>query len=90
MQVDQEQRRRARIPEIQRLASRIFGLPVCVANTSSISGLKSALDQPEFATGIGLARYGSFEWKKRAAPKGSLAGGIKNTFKKVVRLAGAN
>lgn len=80
----------ARIPEIQRLASRIFGLPVCVANTSSISGLKSALDQPEFATGIGLARYGSFEWKKRAAPKGSLAGGIKNTFKKVVRLAGAN
>ena len=80
----------ARIPEIQRLANRIFGLPVCIANTSSISGLKSALDQPEFATGIGLARYGSFEWKKRATPKGSLAGGIKNTFKKVVRLAGAN
>lgn len=80
----------ARIPEIQRLANRIFGLPVCVANTSSISGLKSALDQPEFATGIGLARFGSFEWKKRATPKGSLAGGIKNTFKKVVRLAGAN
>ncbi|MGZ8920612.1 MAG: cell division protein FtsA [Limisphaerales bacterium] len=80
----------ARVPEIQRLANRVFGLPVCVANTSSISGLKSALDQPEFATGIGLARYGSFEWKKRSAPKGSLAGGIKSTLKKVVRLAGAN
>ncbi|MGZ8900521.1 MAG: cell division protein FtsA [Limisphaerales bacterium] len=80
----------ARVPKIQRLANRVFGLPVCVANTSSISGLKSALDQPEFATGIGLARYGSFEWKKRSAPKGSLAGGIKSTLKKVVRLAGAN
>ncbi|MGZ8940211.1 MAG: cell division protein FtsA, partial [Limisphaerales bacterium] len=34
----------ARVPEIQRLANRVFGLPVCVANTSSISGLKSALD----------------------------------------------
>jgi cell division protein FtsA len=80
----------SRIPEIQRLASRIFGLPVCVANTSSISGLKSALDQPEFATGIGLARYGSFEWKKRTGQKGSLAGGIKSTLGKVFRLAGAS
>jgi cell division protein FtsA len=80
----------ARIPDIQRLASRIFGLPVSLANTSSISGLKSALDQPEFATGIGLTRYGSFEWKKRSAQKGSIAGGLKNTFSKVFRLAGAN
>ncbi|HVK58979.1 MAG TPA: cell division protein FtsA [Candidatus Kapabacteria bacterium] len=80
----------SRTPEIQRLASRIFGLPVCVANTSSISGLKSALDQPEFATGIGLARYGSFEWKKRTGQKGSLAGGIKSTLGKVFRLAGAS
>jgi cell division protein FtsA len=80
----------ARIPEIQRLANRIFGLPVSLAKTSSISGLKSALDQPEFATGIGLARYGSFEWKKRSAQKGSIAGGLKNTFSKVFRLAGAN
>lgn len=79
----------SRIPEIQRLASRIFGLPVCVANTSSISGLKSALDQPEFATAIGLARYGSFEWKKRSGQKGGIAGGIKNTLGKVFRLAGA-
>jgi cell division protein FtsA len=79
----------SRIPEIQRLANRIFGLPVCVANTSSISGLKSALDQPEFAAAIGLARYGSFEWKKRSGQKGSITGGIKNTLGKVFRLAGA-
>jgi cell division protein FtsA len=80
----------SRIPDIQRLASRIFGLPVCIASTNSISGLKNALDQPEFATGIGLARYGSFEWKKRSAQRGSIAGGIKNTFSKVFRLAGTN
>ena len=78
----------ARIPEIQRLANRIFGLPVAIANTGSIGGLKSALDQPEFATGIGLARYGSFEWKKRSGNKGSIAGGIKTTLGKVFRFAG--
>lgn len=78
----------SRIPEIQRLANRVFGLPVSVAKTQSISGLKSALDQPEFATGIGLARYGSFEWKKRAAQKGSLTGGLKKGITQFFRLAG--
>jgi cell division protein FtsA len=77
----------ARIPEIQRLANRIFGLPVAIANTGSLSGLKSALDQPEFATGIGLARYGSFEWKKRSGNKGTITGGIKSTLGKVFRFA---
>jgi cell division protein FtsA len=78
----------ARIPEIQRLANRVFGLPVSIANTGSISGLKSALDQPEFAAAIGLARYASFEWKKRSGLKGSITGGIKSTLGKVFRLAG--
>jgi cell division protein FtsA len=79
----------ARIPEIQRLANRIFGLPVFLAKTNSISGLKSALDQPEFAGGIGLVRYGSFEWKKRMNQKG-LAGGLKNTISQIFRFTGNN
>jgi cell division protein FtsA len=79
----------ARIPELQRLANRIFGLPVFLAKTNSISGLKSALDQPEFAAGIGLVRYGSFEWKKRQGQKG-LAGGLKSTFSQIFRFAGTN
>ena len=29
-------------------------MPACIGKTNSISGLKSALDQPEFATAIGL------------------------------------
>jgi cell division protein FtsA len=55
----------SRIPEIKKLASRVFGLPVFLGKTNSISGLKNALDQPEFATAIGLARFGSFEWKRK-------------------------
>lgn len=80
----------ARIPHIQKLASRIFGLPVYLGKTNSISGLKSALDQPEFATGIGLARFGSFEWKKRAArkSKGAAGGGLASKVGQLFRLAG--
>lgn len=79
----------SRIPEIQKLAARVFGLPVQIGRTNSISGLKSALDQPEFATGIGLARYGSFELRKRAAQKASLAGGLKKSINQIFRFAGA-
>lgn len=80
----------ARIPHIQKLASRIFGLPVSLGKTSSIGGIKSALDQPEFAAGIGLVRYGSFEWKKRAARKARPAsgGGIRNRVSQLLRFAG--
>jgi cell division protein FtsA len=78
----------ARIPGVDKLANRIFGLPVFIGRTNSISGLKSALDQPEFATAIGLARYGSFEWKKRTAKKGARGGGLKSTFSQFFRLAG--
>jgi cell division protein FtsA len=80
----------ARIPHIQKLASRIFGLPVFVGKTGSLSGLKSALDQPEFATGIGLARFGSFEWKKRAARKTRPAsGGLATKFGQLFRFSAA-
>lgn len=51
----------ARIPEISKLASRVFGLPVALGQTKSISGLVSTLDQPEFSTGIGLVKFGSFQ-----------------------------
>ena len=55
----------ARIPEIAKLAERVFQLPASLGRTNSISGIKSALDQPEFATAIGLVKYGSFQQKKR-------------------------
>jgi cell division protein FtsA len=55
----------ARVPQIEKLAERVFGLPVAIGRTSSISGLKSALDQPEFATALGLVKYGSFRHRRR-------------------------
>jgi cell division protein FtsA len=60
----------ARIPKIEALAERVFQLPVCPAKTNSISGLKSALDQPEFATAIGLVKFGSLQQKRK--PSGSI------------------
>ena len=69
----------ARIPEISRLAEQTLQMPVSAGKTNSISGLKSALDQPEFATAIGLVKFGSFQQRKRAG-KASLTDGIKTTL----------
>jgi cell division protein FtsA len=70
----------ARIPQIAKLAEPILQMPVSLGQTNSVSGLKSALDQPEFVTAIGLARFGSFKNQKRKS-KSSIAQEIKNGLK---------
>jgi cell division protein FtsA len=74
----------ARIPQIAKLAEPILQMPVSLGQTNSVSGLKSALDQPEFVTAIGLARFGSFKNRKREG-KTSLAQGIKSTITSILR-----
>jgi cell division protein FtsA len=74
----------ARIPQIAKLAEQVLQMPVFLGKTNSISGLKSALDQPEFATAIGLVKFGSFQQRKRAA-KSSLTDGIKSTLGQLFR-----
>ncbi len=74
----------ARIPHIAQLAEQVLRMPVSIGKTNSISGLKSALDQPEFATAIGLVKFGSFQQRKRAA-KASLTQGIKDTLGNIFR-----
>jgi cell division protein FtsA len=74
----------ARIPGIAELAGKILQLPASVGKTNSISGLKSALDQPEFAAPIGLVKFGSFQQRKRAG-KSSLTVGLKSTFGQIFR-----
>jgi cell division protein FtsA len=69
----------ARIPQIAKLAEQVLQMPATIGKTNSISGLKSALDQPEFATAIGLVKFGSFQQRKRAG-KPSLTAGLKNTL----------
>src|SRR5204863_2393738 len=74
----------ARIPDIQKLAENVFQLPVVVGKTNCVNGLRSALDQPEFATAIGLVKFGSFQQRKRGG-KASLAEGIKSTIGQIFR-----
>jgi cell division protein FtsA len=69
----------ARIPDLQSLAERIFQMPASIGKTNSMSGLKSALDQPEFATAIGLVKFGSFQQKKRENG-GLLTRSLRNTL----------
>jgi cell division protein FtsA len=70
----------AHIAGLQKLAEDVFELPASVGRTNCVSGLRSALDQPEFAAGIGLVTFGSFEQQKRSAGRGSFTTGIKNTI----------
>jgi cell division protein FtsA len=70
----------ARIPRIAELAEQSLELPVTLGRTNSISGLKSALDQPEFAAAIGLVKFGSLKVRQReAAPT------LFGTFKKLLK-----
>jgi cell division protein FtsA len=68
----------ARIPHILKLAEKVFQLPASLGKANSINGIKSALDQPEFATAIGLVKFGSFQQKKRSG--GFLTDGFKKTM----------
>src|SRR5476651_97342 len=74
----------ARAPQIAKLAETILQMSVSLGQTNSISGLKSALDQPEFVTAIGLAKFGSLKAKKREG-KSSFAQGIKSTLTSFLR-----
>jgi cell division protein FtsA len=74
----------ARIPGIQKLAERTFQLPASLGKTNSISGLKSALDQPEFATAIGLVKFGSFQQRKKTN-NGFLTQALKGTIGGLLR-----
>ncbi|MEY2427991.1 MAG: cell division protein FtsA [Verrucomicrobiota bacterium] len=74
----------ARIPQIAKLAEQVFQMPVFIGKTNSISGLKSALDQPEFATAIGLVKFGSFQQRKREG-RTSLTEGIKTTIGQIFK-----
>src|SRR5258706_13787417 len=51
----------ARIPGILKLAEKGFQLSASLGKANSISGIKSALDQPEFAAAIGLVKFGAVQ-----------------------------
>ena len=67
----------SRVPGIEKLAERVFQMNVTHGHAGTVGGITTALDQPEFATGIGLVKYGSLKNRQRA-PKTNLASGLKN------------
>jgi cell division protein FtsA len=75
----------ARIPEIQKLGEQVFGLPTTIGKATAISGLRDTLDQPEFATAIGLVKFASFESKKRGESRGILQRGLRGTLSQLFR-----
>jgi len=74
----------SRTPGIVELAENVFQMNVAPGHASAISGLTTALDQPEFAAAIGLVKFGSLKLRKRAAqpsfPRRLLDTGIRTAF----------
>ena len=60
----------ARVPQILTVAERIFQLPAALGHAHAVSGLASTLDEPEFATAIGLVKYGAIFQRKPVASPG--------------------
>ncbi len=54
-----------RIARVLELAERVFELPAFPGHARGISGLASALDQPEFASAIGLVKFGSGQQRRK-------------------------
>ena len=73
----------SRVPGIVPLAENIFQMNVAPGRASAVSGLTAALDQPEFATAIGLVKYGSLRHRSRSV-RPSFVTGIKGVFNKML------
>ena len=54
---------------------------VTAAQADINGGIKSALDQPEFATGIGLVKFGSFQQKKQSGGRSLLKSIVSTIFR---------
>jgi cell division protein FtsA len=74
----------SRVPGIVALAENVFQMSVTPGHSGTISGLTAALDQPEFATAIGLVKFGSLKNRKRGA-RPSLATGLKQALGRFIR-----
>jgi cell division protein FtsA len=75
----------SRVPGITALAEAIFHMNVVIGHASAISGLTKTLDEPEFATAIGLVKYGALQQSKSHAHP-TLWSSIKEFIKKLFAL----
>lgn len=63
----------ARVNEIERLAEEIFQLPIGRAHVQNVSGPADVLGNPEFATAIGLVRYGAMREQRKPKRRWDIA-----------------
>jgi cell division protein FtsA len=69
----------SRVPGLDKLAERVFQMTVTAGHANTIGGLTAALDQPEFAAGIGLVKFGSLKHRQRPS-RPSIGVGIRNVM----------
>ena len=56
----------ARMANITTLAEKVFQMKCEVGHANGVSGLSKTLDEPEFATAIGLVKYGAIQQRQSA------------------------
>lgn len=66
----------ARIRDIEKLAENVFGLPAILGRANAVGGLRSATDDPELATAVGLVKYGAI--RQKGQRQVGLVGKLKN------------
>ena len=64
----------ANINRIGDLGEKVFDLPVTIGRSCAVAGLPSQLQAPEFATAIGLVKFGSLQ--QRHKPERSVLGSL--------------
>jgi len=74
----------SRVPGLVQLAEKVFQMNVSAGHSCSVSGVTAALDQPEFAAGIGLVKFGSLKTRHRES-RSFLSRGLKDMFGKLMQ-----
>ena len=75
----------SRVAGIATLAENIFQMKVTIGHAGDISGMANTLKEPEFATAIGLVKYGALQQRNSLA-RPSLWAFIKEFIKKLITL----
>jgi cell division protein FtsA len=76
----------ARLRGMEALASQVFGLPVHLGHSQTVTGPTTAIESPEYSTAIGLVRYGISsqpDQHQRPSPLAKVSGAFHNLVHRV-------
>jgi cell division protein FtsA len=77
----------AHVPDIVPLAERVLQMSTAVGHANNLGGLVEALQEPEFATAIGLVKYGALRQRK-AMVRRSWLNRLKEIIKRLFAMVG--